>query len=84
MSGKTWLTFLNSSSLTEKAIKGEFSEFGQVTECDGAVGSNGWVMVAFNSRTMAKAALDTLRTRDGGGGLGERGAGVRGDAVVDE
>ena len=71
MSGKAWLTFLNSSSLTEKAIREEFSEFGQVTECDGAVGSNGWVMVAFKTRAVAKAALDRLRTRDSGGGLGD-------------
>ena len=71
MSGKAWLTFLNSTSLTEKAIREEFSEFGQVTECDGAVGSNGWVMVAFKTRAMAKEALDILRARDSGGGLGD-------------
>ena len=68
MSGKTWLTFLNSSSLSEKAIRGEFAEFGHVTECDGAVGSDGWVMVAVKTRAQAQAALDSLKTRDGGGG----------------
>ena len=66
MSGKTWLTFENSKSLSEKAIRAEFSEFGVVTECDGDVGSEGWVMVAMKTRAQAQAALDTLSSRGGG------------------
>ena len=61
---------MNSSSLSEKAIRGEFAEFGQVTECDGEVGSVGWVMVAMKTRSQAQDALDTLTSREGGG-LGE-------------
>ena len=38
MSDKTWLTFMNSSCMTEAEIKSEFSEFGEVLECDGAIG----------------------------------------------
>ena len=66
MSGKTWLTFENTNSLSEKAIRAEFSEFGAVTECDGDVGSEGWVMVAMKTRAQARAALDTLSSRGGG------------------
>ena len=66
MSGKTWLTFENTNSLSEKAIRAEFSEFGAVTECDGDVGSEGWVMVAMKSRAQAQAALNTLSSRGGG------------------
>ena len=68
MSGKTWLTFENTNSLSEKAIRSEFSEFGAVTECDGAVGSEGWVMVAMKTRVQAQAALDALSSRGGGVG----------------
>ena len=66
MAGKTWLTFENTNSLSEKAIRAEFSEFGAVTECDGDVGSEGWVMVAMKSRAQAQAALNTLSSRGGG------------------
>ena len=38
MSDKTWLTFMNSSCMTEAEIKSEFCEFGDVMECDGAIG----------------------------------------------
>ena len=69
MPGKTWLTFENTNSLSEKAIRAEFSEFGAVTECDGDVGSQGWVMVAMKTRNQAQKALDTLSGR--GGGVGD-------------
>jgi len=63
MSDKTWLTFMNSSCMTEAEIKSEFSEFGEVLECDGAIGGDGWVMVALGSQEKAKLAVSTLKER---------------------
>jgi len=85
----TWLTFLNSSCLSEDSIKKEFGEFGEVSECDGAIGGpeDGWVMVAMAIKSEAEKALVTLQGRKeskvggtlqiinlGGGGADSEGA----------
>jgi len=61
----TWLTFLNSSCLSEESIKKEFVEFGEVAECDGAIDGpeDGWVMVAMVNRVEAEMAMKTLQGR---------------------
>jgi len=63
----TWLTFLNSSCLSEENIKNEFTEFGEVAECDGAIGGpeDGWVMVAMTSKKEAESALNALKDNKG-------------------
>merc|ERR1719154_296219 len=59
----TWLTFLNSSCLDEETIRAEFVPFGEVAECDGAIGGpeDGWVMVAMVLRKEAETAMETLK-----------------------
>lgn len=59
----TWLTFLNSSCLDEQTIRAEFVQFGEVAECDGAIGGpeDGWVMVAMVTRQEAETAMETLK-----------------------
>ena len=61
----TWLTFLNSSCLSEEDIKEEFVEFGEVAECDGAIGGpeDGWVMVAMMKKAEAETAMAALKGR---------------------
>ena len=63
-SSLTWLTFMNSSCLSEDKIRQEFNEFGDVAECDGAIGGpeDGWVLVAMMKQN-AEIALVTLKQR---------------------
>jgi len=62
-----WLTFMNKSCLGEDKIRAEFTEFGPVVECDGAIDgpSDGWVMVGLGSASSAQTAMTTLQSRDG-------------------
>ena len=61
MAEKVWLTFMNSGGLTEPQIRAELEVFGSVLECDGAIGGEGWVMVAMADKQEADKAVKCLK-----------------------
>ena len=61
MAEKVWLTFMNSGGLTEAQIRAELEVFGSVLECDGAIGGEGWVMVAMADKQEADKAVKCLK-----------------------
>ena len=64
MSDKVWLTFMN-QGMSEEEVRLEFKEYGPVEECDGAVGGEGWVMVALGSKEKAVTAVKEMKEKEG-------------------